>query len=270
MDSILISTRVKDTIFPADNSTANCSNVLFTTNSNCVPSRNISYSTRYYTDDIESYTIYIEHSVYVRMNQASYTNTALKGKLLYSDGSGREVIFDDPTREGDIFTIQTLIDAAGVPSLDVASGLVDDTASLRYDGLALVCVVDYSNSASHPTDLSYTYTLFVIRGVNVISQEPSTAVPDGVLQRSWYGVRVTFVISGTLGKFDFPTLLTSVVSGLVLVKIATTIVDLLLTYALPERIEYRKHKYEVTKGFKEMRGSLEIGREEAPQQPAPA
>jgi len=83
--------------------------------------------------------------------------------------------------------------------------------------------------------------------------------------------------SGTIGVFDFPTLLTSIVNGLVLLKVASVIVDLMLLYVMPEKSLYkyvrgeqlypiifiyllashiifcRKHKYELTEDFSDVR-----------------
>jgi len=256
MDSILVATRMKDTFYPVPNNT-NCPPPSQpATTFECAPYKNESTSTRYYIDDIENYTVYIEHAIYGRANRIAATNKDFTGVLYYNDGSGRSIVLNDPTRSGDIFPIQTLLEAADVPSLDVLSALGDGD-SLRYDGVLILMVVEYSNGVLHPNQLSYTYTLFTVPGVNVISQEPSQPVSGGISQRSWYGVRLIFLITGTFGEFDFPTLLTSLVSGLVLVKVATTIVDMIIIYVLPDKIMYREHKYEVTEDFRNIRKTRE-------------
>lgn len=42
-----------------------------------------------------------------------------------------------------------------------------------------------------------------------------------------------------VGKFDFPSLLTALVNGVVLVKVAATVVDLLLLHIMPDKALYR-------------------------------
>eukprot|EP00026_Physarum_polycephalum_P013184 Phypoly_transcript_13561.p1 GENE.Phypoly_transcript_13561~~Phypoly_transcript_13561.p1 ORF type:complete len:111 (+),score=13.18 Phypoly_transcript_13561:633-965(+) len=64
------------------------------------------------------------------------------------------------------------------------------------------------------------------------------------MQRNWYGVRFVFLVVGQIGVFDFPTLLTSLVNGMVLIKLATVMVDMLILYIMPEKQEYTKHKFE--------------------------
>ena len=46
------------------------------------------------------------------------------------------------------------------------------------------------------------------------------------IRRNTHGVRLLFLQQGRLGRFDFQVLLVQLVSGLALLKVATTLVDL--------------------------------------------
>lgn len=248
MDSILVATRIKDTFYPITN--PNCTAGALPTSLDCAPTV-VGNSTRYYTSNIENYTLYFEHAIFGRENNIATTNAKLKGEFTYKNGH-TDKLTSDPTQR-DYFTMAEILAAAGQPSLDVASGLTGSSGSFRYDGMLIITTVEYSNRASSPKELKYDYKFYVIPDVNVISQEPTKPVAGGLSQRSWYGVRLIFLVIGTIGKFDFPTLLTSLVNGLVLVKVATTIVDILLLYIMPDKNIYKKHKYEVTEDFSDLR-----------------
>lgn len=249
MDSILVATRIKDTFYPVAN--PNCSTSSLPVTLDCAPNMNAGVATRYYTADIENYTLYFEHAIFGHQNNIATTNANLKGEFTYQTGY-TEHLPSDPTLR-DYFTLSQIIDAAGKPDLDVASGLTGSTGSLRYDGLLIITTVEYSNRVSNPKELKYDYKFYTIPDVNVISQEPTKPVAGGLSQRSWYGVRLVFLVIGSIGKFDFPTLLTSLVNGLVLVKVATTIVDLLILYIMPDKNIYKRHKFEVTEDFSDLR-----------------
>ena len=50
------------------------------------------------------------------------------------------------------------------------------------------------------------------------------------IRRNTHGVRLLFLQQGRLGRFDFQVLLVQLVSGLALLKVATTLVDLVSFY----------------------------------------
>lgn len=254
MDSILVSTRIKDTFFNITQNTNNnnCASINLPFSAACAPTARESASNRYYLAAIENYTIFIEHAVFGRQNKITVTNRDSNGKLRFKDKKREVIRFTEDDREGDIFSIQTLLEAADVHSLDQPSGQAGG-GSFRYDGVLLMVIVEYYNTYRDNDKLHYTYTVYRIPNVNVIAQQPSQSVPGGYTQRSWYGIRVIFAVSGSVGKFDFPTLLTALVSGAVLVKVAATVVDLLLLYIMPDKLLYRKHKFEVTDDFSDVR-----------------
>jgi len=237
VDSIFISTRGKDQFYAAPN----CSDPF---SLDCIPSKTPNSTVRFYSAGIEEYTLFMEHAIFGRQNQLLISNWECEGVIMYKNGS--KFTFTDLNRTGDIMTIRTVLDAVGVASLDDASGVGN---SLRYDGLLVIAVVTYNNYVLHPTKFHYTYQFFSVPLQDVISMQPSYSVPGGTLQRNWYGVRILYLVVGTIGNFDFVTLLTSLVSGMVLIKVATVIVDILLLYFLPEKKLYSKHKFEYAEEY---------------------
>jgi len=248
-DSIFVATRIKDTLTKLPE--PNCTMTPLTIG--CAPNITNAASNRYYTAGIESYTIYMEHAVFGRENSILLDNTQCHGELHFRNNSKQTIKFTDPARGGDIIDLQTILNAADVSSLDILSGVAGGTP-LRYDGTLIVAVVNYQNSAQNSDTFTYTYELYHIPGLNVLAMQPSVELPDGTItQRTWYGVKIIFLVVGAIGYFDFPTLLQAVVAGLVLVKVASTIVDLLILYVLPDKVLYSKHIFEVTEDFGDIR-----------------
>jgi len=238
LDSIFISTRIKDTYY---NTPSNCTTYPESMNLYaCAPSQSAARTLRYFFAGIDNYTLYMEHAIFGRENEILVGNFDCDGELISRDGLN--IIFDDPNRAGDIITLQTALNAAGISSLDDASGLGN---SFRYDGALIVAVVSYTNYATKPSKFHYTYELHHMPKQDVVSMQPSTTVEGGTVQRNWYGVRVVFLVVGSIGYFDFLTLLTALVSGMVLIKVASVIVDMMILYILPQKRVYSKHKYEL-------------------------
>jgi len=249
IDSVFVSTRIKDTYY---NTSGSCNDPINMTTLACVPPSTPSSTYRYYTANIENYTLYMEHAIFGRQNNILVSNFNCEGKMIMPNG--QDIAFNEPNRTGDILSVQTIVNAADIASLDDSSGL---GSSYRYDGLLIVAVVTYNNYVTRPSKFHYMYELYAMPNQDVISMQPTEVLPGGTTrQRNWYGVRVIFLVVGEIGFFDFPTLLTSLVNGLVLIKVATVIVDLMLLYILPSKKLYTKHKFEYPELSKEESRSM--------------
>jgi len=196
----------------------------------------------YYTADIEDFTIYMQHAIYGRITHISETNSGLEGELIFKNDP-KNLLKLSGVRGGDIFTIRTMLQAAGIDSLDVYSDVAGGN-SLRFDGVELMVVVTYANSPSNPDTLTYSYTVTYVPGIDSVAMEPTSITDGSLVERTRHGINFVFVMAGSIGVFDFPTLLVNIVSGVVLLKISTTIVDLLMMYVLKEKEQYKNHKYE--------------------------
>lgn len=272
MDSILVSTRIKDTEYPIAANSACTDPVPLSTA--CAPPPNLAAvsnapSKRYYMAGIEDYTLFIEHAVFGRQNKIAVTNMQCVGKLKYKNNKNKdpndeqiqeELSLDykkeHPARGGDVLKMSTVLKAADISSLDV-DAKTNTNKTLRYEGVLILMVVEYGNKGYSTERLKYSYYAYQVPGVSVVAQAPSKPTTNGFSQRTWYGIRVIFVLAGTVGKFDFPSLLTALVSGAVLVKAASTVVDLLLLYIMPDKALYAKHKFEVTDDFSDVREKRE-------------
>jgi len=246
--SLFGTTRLKTTLYPPP--PANCT--VPPTDPACLTAPgNV---TRYWIADIEDFTVFIEHAVYGQLTGVAARNIDCKGEVFSS--SGDRLLLLDSNRTSDIFTISQLLSFAKLPSLDVPSQLVNSANSMRYDGCFILVIITYSNrqSATDSYQLKYNYQFVSLPGLDVVQFAPtSTDAFGNTVENDRHGVNFVFLVTGTVGEFDFPQLLTSLVNGFVLTKFASVIVDLLLLYVLPQRNEYKTHKIEITEEYADMR-----------------
>eukprot|EP01119_Soliformovum_irregulare_P002605 TRINITY_DN12853_c0_g1_i1.p1 TRINITY_DN12853_c0_g1~~TRINITY_DN12853_c0_g1_i1.p1 ORF type:complete len:378 (-),score=90.86 TRINITY_DN12853_c0_g1_i1:39-1172(-) len=234
-----ITTRMRTSTRDPSQISANCTPP---TDPTCIMGPNTvgTTTTRYYIAGIEDYTLFIDHVVYGLQNHFAKRSVQMKGEVWQDNKKSYEL---DPNRVGDIFTIGQLLQYANVTSLDVPSGVAGSTGSLRYDGVQLVLIIEYSNRASQPTELKYRYSLTQIPNVDTARFEGSTST----VATNRHGIDIIIVQTGLIGQFSFPALLSAIVGGLVLMSIATTIVDLLAIYILPQKDVYGQSKFQMTK-----------------------
>ena len=78
--------------------------------------------------------------------------------------SGKDIKqFKDPKRLGDVFTVQEILDAAGVPALDTTEYIPNRNESIRSSGLAFLVLIDYKNRVKDPSDLIYSYQFIPLK-----------------------------------------------------------------------------------------------------------
>ncbi|CAG8496169.1 12108_t:CDS:2, partial [Racocetra persica] len=213
-----------------------------------------------YIGDIEDYTVMIEHSVRGRITSIAIRNGLLEGQLMSHDGKPLKTITNatrmalNPNADGDIFTIKELLDAAGakLDSPSTAPGAKKDQGEVyRTSGIVIVIVIEYKNNRE---DITYKYIPQVIDGNEYKTVERiynSTSGSITLVDR--HGIRFVFQQHGTIGQFDLLSLLTNIVGGFALFKIAEMLVEFLMLIILPEKEYYQIAKFQETNSFDEWR-----------------
>jgi hypothetical protein len=119
--------------------------------------------------------------------------------------------------------------------------------------VVIVVIVDYTNRKSDMSELKYTYRASAIAGTEIKFLEPSILPNNNVLLNNRHGVRVVFVLGGTIGSFNFMALLRNLVAALGLLKVSSLITDQLMLRVLPQRDLYEDYKYQKTEDFSDIR-----------------
>lgn len=226
-----------------------------------VPSDDESES--YFIADIERFTLMIEHSYQASGTGLEGSSTSLPGEIVDEDGN--VIVFSDSQvgvfGKQDIFTIKDLLVAAGISSLDAPS-LANPARSMRDDGVVITMDIEYSNTWSYSLrNVRYRYQLSSVAGTKFKSVQIKNE--DQKTSERWlddrHGVRLIIRQTGELGKFDFPTLVLTVVSGAALVSVAKLALDAAIQFFGPLKSLYAKFKFEETPSFYEL---VDVGEEE--------
>jgi len=150
--------------------------------------------------------------------------------------------------------VSDILEASGISLDDVGKS----TNTTRYDGVVIIMFIEYSNSVTSPGTISYNYKVKTVNGAEYKIEEPQRIFEDPgyLVIYNRHGIRLIYIQSGSVGRFNFLVLLISLVSGLVLVNLSTTLVDLVAMRVLPQRQLYSGYKYEKTEDFSDIRDGL--------------
>eukprot|EP01098_Paradermamoeba_levis_P013023 TRINITY_DN5832_c0_g1_i6.p1 TRINITY_DN5832_c0_g1~~TRINITY_DN5832_c0_g1_i6.p1 ORF type:complete len:220 (-),score=94.01 TRINITY_DN5832_c0_g1_i6:99-758(-) len=144
--------------------------------------------------------------------------------------------------KNDILEVRTLLQVAGVSLDDFSTSSTGETN--RYAGVLLLVFIVYDNTHSFSTNnVRYTVKVREVKNTEFKSVEETYFSETTKRERNRHGVRLIFLQTGQLGKFQFQVLLLTMVSGLALLAVSTLIVDLLALMVLPQRKYYEKYKY---------------------------
>jgi len=226
----------------------------------------------YFTVQPESMLIKIEHAVLatkflrgkgVKDLAASQRN--MRGYLYSHNGTILKSLSSDEDSGlkgmADRLTIQEILKAAGVASLDEPSDALNAKGKpFRRHGIVLHVAINYQNSESTllgTGDIEYSYQVRRIpyadyrvnEVIAVFNSKDFTNSSHEALQanrlfRKRYGIKIEFHQNGKLGHFSLPALLLHLVSGVGLLTLTATIVDILALYILPDKSRYRTFVYE--------------------------
>jgi len=206
------------------------------------------YNTTMYIADIENFILLIDHSLFA--DGLLHSNAAqLPGKLI--DINNNVINFNGNSQIGiinktDQLSVGLIMKAAGLDSLDLKSDIAN--ATYRNYGLVFLMYISYSNVRTF--DLNYIdYIITVRRADNTKYKGVQPTYTKDVQQRlllDRHGIRLIVLQTGAIGQFDFPTLVLTIISGIGLFTIATTIVDFIATTLMPTKKLYSDFKYEET------------------------
>ncbi|KAJ3042813.1 cytochrome c oxidase subunit 1 [Rhizophlyctis rosea] len=187
------------------------------------------------------------------------------GELVYSNSDTVLKSFDQAYRisnnasriPGDVVTVQQMLDASLV-DLDAKSEAiaVNTGETIRSAGIVITVVIDYKNRATEYSELTYKY-----RPSKVANQEfkalQNMMLPNGTnLNINRHGVRIVFVQTGSIGTFDFLTLLKNLVAAFALLSVARLVVEKAMLWILPMRHVYKNYKFESTDDFSDIRDGI--------------
>jgi hypothetical protein len=175
----------------------------------------------------------------------------LSGKLLDSDGN--TLVKFPVSNQDDTLNVSLILRAANVDLDEIVNG-----SSWRYSGLVLLFQIFYSNVDSDTsTRTVYTYTVTQVKNIPYKGYENIYLNATSRLLRDRHGIKMVFVQDGSIGRFDFQTMLIQLVSALGLMSVATLVVDMLMLYLMPLRDFYNRYKYQVTEDFSDVRHRLD-------------
>lgn len=238
----------------------------------------------FFTADAEMFTLLIDHVMAVPQLGITRTVSQMAGEL--TDFNGNVINpcdayaafgpFSCPTNvvnigvqgRKDIVPIKTLLQAAGIPSLDVVAGTDDDLSNqtLRYSGLIIVISIEYSNFHADTNDfnssnIQYRYRVSAVRNAeykaeSAIITDNNNINPLLGSQRTivnYHGARIVISFSGNVGDFDLQTTLINLTVSLGLLSVAVILMDLIALNICPLRNVYSQYKERKTVDFSDVR-----------------
>lgn len=200
--------------------------------------------------DVESFTLRIRHSMQALKLFQEYHSPAyggnsdmMVGRLISSNGSLVKYITSP------IFSVGELLAAANT-RLEDRSDALGENSSMRDAGVVLLVTLAYSNVETPLPiyDMQVTRVAFSEYKITHLDRLNGTTVSIVGL----HGIKIVFVQTGTIVRFDFQVLLMSLVTSTALLACATSVVEFIMLRVSPLREVYMKAKYEPTMEIHEL------------------
>ena len=159
----------------------------------------------------------------------------------------------------DYFTLDLLLKAAGVDIDDCNEGPNDNNVhntgtcqTYRDTGATLLLNIFWTDFAAYRglVEPGYYYAPQLIAGSSFKQYVPfyDRYRSQRTLLNA-HGIKIAVLLGGEFHKFDMLSFLITITTAVGLLAVATTIVDLLMLYVLPEKERYQEAKYEKTEEF---------------------
>ena len=164
--------------------------------------------------------------------------------------------YDFSTGRGDIMSLNAIMDGV---FFDLDSQSEQSKAqggapeSNRYDGIVFLIEISFNNKRTGDW-IEYEYKPLALPFSSFKAVETVYNVyPTDRWLVNRHGIRLIFLVTGSLSKFDFTTLLIQLTTSLALYKVAVLLVDMIALYLMPQRKHYRDYKFELTEDFSDVR-----------------
>ena len=238
-----------------------------------VPSSNS--TNRTYSTNIEAFTIRFSHFFQARQfflntrnDYFSQAGSEMKGKLVDIQGNTMAQYGNDAA---DIISLAKILEAANVDIDDLSAyppaAEANETnryvfcstniwishilniwtlrlSLLSYAGLVLFFGIDYRGNYDNPVE--YTYSVTQVPAVEYKVTRSTIVNFNSRLITDTHGIKIFFVFSGSICRFDFQTMLINMVAGLGLLSLATLTTDFVMEYLTPLKNAYIRYKYKET------------------------
>ena len=201
-------------------------------------------STSNYVANVELFTVLVKHSFearnfYQQTNNPIYarSNDQMTGSVFDHKGN---LVMNLPSGSYDIFSIEFLLASAGL-SLD--NVLNDDrfvNKTFRHSGVVIILTLAYENT--DPKNPTYSYKVSPAPETDYkLSQVVSVGSMRKKIDRN--GIKIIFIQTGSIGKFDLFACLENLVTSLGLLAVASLVVDALMVQVMPMRKWYASFKF---------------------------
>jgi hypothetical protein len=264
-EALFVSTRVNDTM---QRLPSNCQNLP-------VPSCTYkSYSLdTYFVPEIELVTVLMDHTMSVPSLNISKSSLEMSGMILGPDldpsrpidpcalynryeipcptlasTNGSYAIAFGTDGLPDIVALGTLLEAAGVLSLDTVSGTAAkfNSETFRYNGIMLIVTINYNNYFSYnQSAVQYIMSVQEVENADFKAEEvvPGPGVDNSTRQIiSRHGIRIVVTQGGRIGQFAVGTLLIVLVTSMGLLAVSASIVDTVALSFLKMRHIYSQYR----------------------------
>jgi hypothetical protein len=214
-------------------------------------------SRKVFVRDVEHYTVGLSFSIHASHEpQHAKSIREIQTRLLGQDGLPISSALHRISRF-DVVDVRTLLRAAGVLGLDVATCQGTDGAcsrggsrSLRYNGLVLSVLIDCTmDTAGSISQCDYRVTRMPWQRSKIyLAMGDDTR---NIQERN--GIKIVVSCSGELGVFRWSSVLMAWVSSCGMIGMVTILIDFLMKHCMGEREVYKLLKWEYSVDFSDYR-----------------